>query len=613
MNNLPAARAVIVGILSVAFVFPSAARASSGTLDVSFGDNGVVSTAIGASATAGAVAVEPDGDLVTAGFAVIDGVHQLAVTRHHANGLLDRGFGVAGVVTRQVGIYPDSQAVLLGDDGTIVLAGKALADRTRPEMILARLHADGSLDRSFGNGGIVETETGTFTVNMVVGMARAPDGKLIVAANVGPNGVNNFGVLRFNADGSRDDTFGTDGMVVTEMPVFAAAASVAHCSQAIPGGLVLQPDGKVVVAGSVGLEDPGRSTTGVALGRYDADGSLDDTFGTGGIVITVLDSSTGAVLARLDDGRLLVGGTGVGGGGGFGLARYRPDGSLDTTFGSGGTVRTALPGYSAIPSGLLVEPDGKLVMNGLAYLGQNSRGVALARYQADGTPDRTFGTNGVTTTATGPLSAPTGPTSRHWTLVCSYRCVSPVVSQGHGRLIVADGARNSDDERPTFRLVRYADSRPPVNPDGPSVQSPTTSTTITGEPAGFPAANPPDDGLPTTGAQPTTIPIPAPSVTAVTTSADPSGPGSPRGLVPAGNSMTGDTTVPPTEASGPSPTTSESDPSPAERAERAAAATSGTGRGWSRAAGAAAVIGAGLTAIGIRRRVGGLGRTSPRK
>ncbi|HKY74539.1 MAG TPA: hypothetical protein VJS45_00250, partial [Acidimicrobiia bacterium] len=125
-------RVVIAGIFLLV-PLASAAGAGSG-LDGSFGDNGVVSVAIGASATAAAVAVEPDGDLVTAGFAVIDGVHQLAITRHRADGSLDRGFGIDGLVTRQVAIYPDPQAVLVQDDGMIVLAGKALADRTRSEM-----------------------------------------------------------------------------------------------------------------------------------------------------------------------------------------------------------------------------------------------------------------------------------------------------------------------------------------------------------------------------------------------------------------------------------------------------------------------------------------------
>ncbi|HKY75020.1 MAG TPA: hypothetical protein VJS45_02695, partial [Acidimicrobiia bacterium] len=470
--------------------------------------------------------------------------------------------------------------------------------RTRSEMILARLHADGSPDRSFGNDGVVETETGTFAVNMVAGMVRAPDGKLIVAANLGPNGVNNFGVLRFNADGSRDDTFGTDGVVVTEMPVFAAAASVAHCSQAIPGGLVLQPDGKVALAGSVGLEDPVRSRTSVALVRYDVDGSLDDTFGTGGIVISGLDSSTGAVLARLDDGRLLAGGTGAGGGGGFGLARYRPDGSLDTTFGSAGTVRTTLPGYSAIPSGLLVELDGTLVMNGLAYLGQNSRGVALARYRADGTPDQTFGTNGVTTTATGPVSVSTGPNSSHWTLVCSYRCVSPVVSQGNGRLIVADGARNSDDERPTFRLLRYADAVDPA-PSGPA--EPVSTTTTLGAPTGKPAAPPSaDDPAPADGpSSPNTIVAPTQSAGAPSPVLATVQPGQP---VPAAPAVNPDPEAPATHGVT-SPSTSVAASGGVGVEEQAVARSSETARpAWAPPAVILAVVVSVLAAVGVRRR-----------
>jgi len=432
-----AAAALVAGMFAVGSLLAPAAGAAA-SLDASFGTQGVVTTAIGDSATAEAVAVQPDGKLVTVGVATINGAQVMAMTRHREDGSLDGGFGTNGVVTTLVGTNPDAQAVALQNDGKIVVAGKGAADPDTPELILARYGTDGSPDRSFGTNGVVTARTGSFAVNQVAGLAVAPNGKLVIAADVGPGGVNNFGLLRFNPDGSSDGTFGNDGMAVTEMTTFASTASATQCTAAIPGGLVLQPDGKVVEAGSLDLESPGRSTTRVGLVRYNLDGSLDSTFGTGGILVTGLQTTTGATVARQSDGRLVAGGTGGPGGGGVGLAlaRYAADGSLDTTFGAGGAAVAPFTGDYAVPSGLLVDPDGKLVADGFAYLGPNSRGIALTRYDSDGTPDSTFGVNGVTTTPTGHLSVPTGPSSSQWTLACQFRCVSPLARQGDGRPIV---------------------------------------------------------------------------------------------------------------------------------------------------------------------------------
>jgi uncharacterized delta-60 repeat protein len=558
-------------------------------LDGSFGDHGVVTTAIGGSATAEAVAAEPDGDLVSAGFAVIDGVHQLAITRHRADGSLDRRFGQDGVVTTTVGIYPEAQAVVIDDDGKIIVAGKGLASRSTSQLVLARFHGDGSPDDSFGDNGVATTQTGTFAVNMAVGIALTPEGKLVVAVNVGPGGVNNFGVLRFNPDGSRDATFGTDGLVVTEMPAFAAAASAPNCSAAIPAGLVLQPDGKVVVAGSIQLDGVGADR--VALVRYDSDGSPDPDFGAGGILITVVESPTGAAVARQSDGRLLVGGTA---GGGFGVARYHADGSLDPTFGNGGTASAAISAY-VLPSGLLIEPDGRIVVNGSVDLGNNARGIALARFAADGTPDSMFGTNGVTTTVTGPVWRVTGPHSTHHTLICPFRCASPVVRQPDGRLVIADGARNEDDEQPTFRLVRYADGPTPTVPGEPSGHEPSPTTTTT-EASGTPAADPPHNDSPALTSEPSSTPTTAAPGETVTTPAP-----APTSTRPTRTSAVG--AGAPADSSASPPVTTESEPASAQSDDQAAAPATGPDRpAWPFAAVAAAVVVSGAVLAGARRR-----------
>lgn len=578
-------RALLAGSLLFVSAFASPAGAAFGVLDESFGDHGVVSIAIGESATAAAIAVEPDGELVTAGFALIGGVRHLAVTRHHADGSLDRGFGTNGVVTTSVGIHPEAQAVVLQGDGKIVVAGKGAQS-----LILARYLRDGAPDHGFGNDGLVNIQTGTFAVNEVAGVALTSDGKTVVAAVVGPNGTNNFGVLRFNPDGSRDETFGTNGMVVTEMPAFAAAASVPNSSAAIPGAMVLQPDGKVVVAGSIQLDSV---ATRVGLVRYNPDGSPDSDFGSNGILITVVETTTGAALAGQNDGSLVVGGTG----GGFGLARYRDGGSLDTTFGAGGTTQARGTGFGD-PSGLIIEPDGRIIMNGSAYLDTNVRGIALARFSADGKPDPTFGTNGVVTTPTGHVSISTGPHSSHHTLICPFRCVSPVVRQADGRLLVADGARNEEDERPTFRLVRYADAPDPIDP-APSGGDSTTTTT----PAQSPdtrATNPADDETSAVPPLPSTTTTTAPE-TPVTADSGSGAIKASRSPAPAGN-IAPVMGVVPTAVASPSDTTPTGSHPPTDGSDEVAVVhASGRSVPWWPIAALAVAVMSGGALVGARR------------
>src|SRR5688572_22685932 len=155
-SRLSRCRTAAVGlmVLTAAFFAP-AAGAGSGSPDGSFGTDGVVTVAIGDSATAEAVAVQPDGDLVAVGSTQTGELYELAMTRHRADGSLDPDFGAGGIVRTQAGIYPEGQAVVLQKDGKIVVAGKALADRYTQELVLARYHADGSPDTAFGHDGVV--------------------------------------------------------------------------------------------------------------------------------------------------------------------------------------------------------------------------------------------------------------------------------------------------------------------------------------------------------------------------------------------------------------------------------------------------------------------------
>ncbi|MEW5879761.1 MAG: hypothetical protein AB1761_04885 [Pseudomonadota bacterium] len=250
--------------------------------------------------------------------------------------------------------------------------------------------ARGDLDPAFGNGGKVLTAIGG-SEDFAFALALAPDGKIVVAGT-SYNGTNDdFALARYNADGSLDTTFGSGGKVVTAI----GGSDEAYA-------LALAPGGKIVVAGTAW------SITGryVALARYNADGTLDSTFGSGGKVVTAIGigsaNAAAHAVALAPDGRIVVAGFSHNGTNyDFALARYNTDGTLDASFGSGGKVLTAIGSGNDYAYALALAPDGKIVVAGTSHNG-TSHDFALARYNADGTLDASFGSGGRVTTPIGP-------------------------------------------------------------------------------------------------------------------------------------------------------------------------------------------------------------------
>jgi uncharacterized delta-60 repeat protein len=248
--------------------------------------------------------------------------------------------------------------------------------------------AAGRPDPSFGTNGIVIAPVLEFSY--AESIVRLPDGRLLVGGEAGQRAFprhRDMMVARFNADGTPDATFGTDGVVLTV--VGPGSSSVK--------GVLLQPDGKIVAVGTAAAD--------VALARYDGDGALDATFGTGGIVQLDLGGTerlAGAALAA--DGTILVAGysqqTGLPGGSDGVVLRFDGTGGLDGTFGTGGVALLDHGGRADLLHDLLLEPGGRIIVGGSSSDGTNpftgpSVGTVVALL-GDGTPDATFGTGGVT-------------------------------------------------------------------------------------------------------------------------------------------------------------------------------------------------------------------------
>jgi len=369
---------------------PGHLQAYPGDLDTSFGTNGEVITQI--SGEAHAVAIQPDGKIVTAGhntqfnIPIGSSPAEFVLTRFNPDGSIDITFGNSGIVTTDFSNTSDDRAfaVVLQPDGKIIAAGTASGPLW--SFALSRYNTDGSLDVSFGSGGKVTTDFGG--LGSAYAIVLEPDGK-IVAAGQHFNVISGFALARYNPDGSLDTSFGSGGKVTTD---------VNSLNQIL--ALVLQPDGKLVAAGfsGIGFSD----NADFALARYNPDGSLDTSFGAGGIVTTDFNGVGDAALALVlqPDGKLVSAGyayTGIFSQLQFALARYNPDGSLDTSFGSGGKVTTDFSGYG-LAYAMVLQPDGKIVAAG------TSGDFALARYNPDGSLDTIFGNGGtVTTDITGSL------------------------------------------------------------------------------------------------------------------------------------------------------------------------------------------------------------------
>ncbi len=363
-------------------VFGLARYNQDGTLDSNFGVGGRILTDFSNATNhvfdqALTVAIQSDGKIVAGGNTCTSQVCDFALARYDTNGRLDPSFGSGGKVTTRFDpfdTYAGAVAVAIQPDGKIIAAG---------ERVLARYNSDGGLDTSFGNGGKIETFPENCYCGPVSAIALQPDGKIIATGGW------QFGLARFNSNGSPDATFGNGGIVTTD---FGNTSAVGGYAEAV----VLQPDGKIVMSGSSTFYE---SIVDFMLARYNSDGSLDTTFGSAGIVITDFGSGyryDGALaLALQADGKVVAAGvtSGPQNYDQFALARYNGNGSPDAAFGSGGRLTTDFGGTGTTDLGnngananaVLLQRDGKIVAAGGACTTQGCD-FALARYLTDVAP-----------------------------------------------------------------------------------------------------------------------------------------------------------------------------------------------------------------------------------
>ncbi|MFD3584010.1 calcium-binding protein [Streptomyces sp. NPDC058683] len=405
-------------LLALVLALPGTAFAAPGDLDTSLGGTGAVLTDFGGEDHANDVAVQPDGKIVSVGAFVDESALEsdFALTRQNPDGTPDTGFGGDGRVTTPINNLPsndgfqwsEAHAVALQPDGKIVVAGGSWRGYENCcWFTVARYNPDGTLDTGFGGGdGRVFTDFGS--PEEAQDVAVQPDGKIVAAGYVGGRAA----VARYNPDGSPDTSFSDDGMVSADPEPSPEQGGDARA-------LALQPDGKIVVAGEVGT-----TRFDFSLIRFNADGSLDSGFGSGGVQRTDFgDYDIAEALAVQSDGRIVAAGSS---GGRFALARYNTNGTLDTGFDGNGLVVT--PGGGA--QDMKLQSDGRIVAAG----GGPSGAFEIRRYNTDGGLDSGFGTGGAVSTDFGGSDA-----------------ARAVAVQSDGR-IVAAGLGGPDRD---FALARY--------------------------------------------------------------------------------------------------------------------------------------------------------------
>jgi len=303
---------------------------TDGTLDTSFADSGKVVTSVAKNGSADSVAMQSDGKIVVAGNSFIDGGNNdFAVGRYNANGKLDSSFNQTGKASADFGAHDLPRSVALHSDGRIVVAGYT-TDESKKQCALACFKANGSLDTSFNGTGKVVTTFGGDGDAEGQGVAAQSDGKTVAVGYATVAGVQRFAVERYKTDGALDTSFGGTGRVLTAVGISGSNAT----------GVALQKDGKILVAGYA-VNNSGRIYDFACL-RYNADGSLDQSFGDHGKVTTDVGDGKATSLAVQDNKIIVAGSAYDGDNNEFAVVRYNASGKLDTSFNSAGSVLTAV-------------------------------------------------------------------------------------------------------------------------------------------------------------------------------------------------------------------------------------------------------------------------------
>jgi uncharacterized delta-60 repeat protein len=409
--------AVLAGTLGAsALLGLSSASASAaggaGSLDPTFGNGGVVTTNLGLNASGeqiegnvSAAELLSSGDILVAG--------SFGIVRYLPNGSLDTTFGTNGIAALPfIGLSDFPPALAVQPNGQIVWAGGgSQPNGTDDSFAVVRFNANGSLDTTFGSGGVADTEFANSDVQGADTVLVQPNGKILIGGEAlleSYHGGVEAVAARFNANGTIDTTFGTDGQLIdVSAGNFSALGEDANGDIfALPAHVEFSPTGQLdstvtpepITVSSQGGDDVFESNGQYVLASVDeivkhdidvevqlfnANGTLDVSSGpfnySNTTAIGIREDSAAAVAVQPNGQIVLAGGqynysTSL-----IGLARVDTNGSLDSSFGTGGTVLTDITGDD-FPSAVFVEPSGDILVVGSSGTSSGITDITLTRY-----------------------------------------------------------------------------------------------------------------------------------------------------------------------------------------------------------------------------------------
>ncbi len=392
-------------------------------LDTTFNNTGYrVQFLISDGSVGESVAFQSDGKIVLGGWTRSIALWgSFAVMRLNTNGLLDTSFDGDGIAVTTVANFNRGDTVRIQPDGKILLAGNRYFGSTNNDFTMLRYNADGTLDNSFDGNGIAAPNTSAFWDDYAYDMALQTDGKLVLVGTTSPTTTvgetlpTDIAIMRVTTAGGLDPTFNASGIVIIRFNGVSESADA----------VAIQQDGKIVIGGFLNntIKDE------FLLIRLQSNGLLDASFGTGGITFNSVSGGNDRINSLLiqSDGKILAGG------GSF-VARYTSDGALDQTFGQNGVVTAP---HSVRQ--LLLRPDDRFLAVG--------GGVSVSRFNANGSPDTSF--NGTGTVSAGvPGSSCVGKSvaQKDNSIAVGGDCTSGVQSQfSVFKFLEREGAKRSID------------------------------------------------------------------------------------------------------------------------------------------------------------------------
>lgn len=349
---------------------------ADGSRDSSFGDNGIaIIDLAGGTDSAWDVKIQEDGKILVAGFGWQSWERAL-IMRLNSDGSLDTEFSGDGMAVIEIGGFSDRLwDIEIQDDGKIVGCGTCFVSGSNNDWCALRLHPNGNLDTSFGDGGVLSLDLGAVQIS-ANDLIILEDGRILMAGYTNPSGTYLMQLAMLNSDGSLDETWNDDGL---------AELSIDFMDDAIQS-IAIQDDGKILAGGY----SWNGSDYDFALVRFNSDGEPDQSFGEAGFVTTPVGNANEFInsLFIRSDGRIVVGGNGIIDGSWFDfiVAMYNSDGSLEADFGNNGIVTTALSSDEDYIFEIKPDADGNILAVGTTEndsSGEEVYQMAMVKYLGD--------------------------------------------------------------------------------------------------------------------------------------------------------------------------------------------------------------------------------------